>query len=71
MTKFIKLTEANEGRRTLLLNPDHIAFIQTSTKPMGHVYIKMIIKTDGTEKTNGQYFFVEEKIEDIERMLND
>lgn len=71
MTKFIKLTEANEAARTILINVAQIAFIQTSSKPAGDVYIKLAsnINTDASRKSEGHYFFVKEKLEVIEGML--
>lgn len=68
--KFLKLTEANEVRRTLLINVDNIAYMQTSNKANGHVYIKLMVKSADMNKNDGQYFFVEEPIEDILLQLN-
>lgn len=71
MTKFIRLTEANEAGRTLLVNVKQIAYVQTSNRPNGDMYIKLMIKSADTNKSDGQYFFVKEKLDDIERMLVD
>lgn len=65
MIKFLKLTEANEARRTLIINVNNIAYMQTSSKVDGHVYIKLMVKSADTNKNDGQYFFVEESIDNI------
>ncbi len=64
MTKFIKLHEPNKNI-TVLVNVDEIAYIQSPMKLDGDVYIKLKSLFDGKDK----YFFVKEKIEEIEVML--
>ncbi len=61
---WIKLTEAKESKRSVLLNTDNIAYMSVSDKGGTDTYIK--IKESEAQNT---FYFVKESIEEIYKML--
>ncbi len=61
---WLKLTEAKEGKRSILLNTDAIAYMAESDKGGGDTYIK--IKESEAQNT---FYFVRESIGEIYKLL--
>lgn len=68
MTKFIKLTEANNSGRKLLLNISHIGTIQAGNSVDTYVRMTYTVEREAG-KQRAEYYFVKESLEQIEKLL--
>lgn len=68
MTKFIKLTEANNSSRKLLLNVSHIGTIQAGNSVDTYVRMTYTVEREAS-KQRAEYYFVKESLEQIEGMI--